>query len=501
VPAATSKAAPNGNTTTSGYDPLGRPTAKTTTGSGGVARAAYAWTHNRAGQILTESSTITGDPTNGTRTYGYDPLARLVTVTDATTTTYGWQHVPNRTSVATGANPAVTTSYDDANRPLTDSAGGTYGSDPEGRLTARPGQTLTYDTLGRLTTVKNAAGTVTLAAYTYDPLDRLRTVTRAGSTIRFRYVGLTTSGAQVVDHGTSAVLRHIGTDWTGGRLLDWTGAGSDLRHYGTNGHGDVTWTADGPGAVTATLRYSAFGETTSATGSSLPDFRYQGNWHDTTTDLAWIVTRWYAPSLGRFISEDTLLGEPREPDSRHLYAYAAGDPVGRWDPDGRIDIPVNVRQLAAGSWDLVSPRIRADYRYLAILVVLGIPTPHVRQYQVTTRIASSIRIDGFGTLLRVGTDFDLDTRQADRPEVFRVTRALRFTFADGRRLDFFPPSVGAGAQMPALGFFNDVVFKYDRRQGRLRSIAVETATTVKPFGLPQPHLPYHTIYRLVLRWP
>jgi YD repeat-containing protein len=50
-------AAPNGNTTTYGYDPLGRPTAKTTTGSGGVARAAYAWTHNRAGQILTETST------------------------------------------------------------------------------------------------------------------------------------------------------------------------------------------------------------------------------------------------------------------------------------------------------------------------------------------------------------------------------------------------------------------------------------------------------------
>ena len=24
-----------------------------------------------------------------------------------------------------------------------------------------------------------------------------------------------------------------------------------------------------------------------------------------------------------------------EPDSRHLYAYGAGEPVGRWDPDGK----------------------------------------------------------------------------------------------------------------------------------------------------------------------
>lgn len=46
------------------------------------------------------------------------------------------------------------------------------------------------------------------------------------------------------------------------------------------------------------------------------------------------LTRWYAPALGRFISEDSLLGTPSDPPSRHLYAYGAGEPIGRWDPDG-----------------------------------------------------------------------------------------------------------------------------------------------------------------------
>ena len=101
----------------------------------------------------------------------------------------------------------------------------------------------------------------------------------------------------------------------------------------------MTWTADGTGAVTNTLRYGPFGETTSTTGASAPDFRYQGTWFDTTTELSWIITRWHAPSLGRFISEDTLLGEPIEPDSRHLYAYAEGEPIGRWDPDGMASLP------------------------------------------------------------------------------------------------------------------------------------------------------------------
>ena len=45
--------------------------------------------------------------------------------------------------------------------------------------------------------------------------------------------------------------------------------------------------------------------------------------------------RWYAPNLGRFISEDSLLGDVIDPPSRHLYAYGQGEPVGTWDPDGR----------------------------------------------------------------------------------------------------------------------------------------------------------------------
>ena len=88
-------------------------------------------------------------------------------------------------------------------------------------------------------------------------------------------------------------------------------------------------------SVTGTARYDPWGTATSVTGS-VPDFRFQGSWADGATGLSWAATRWYAPAQGRFISEDSLLGEPRDPDSRHLYAYGAGEPVGRWDPDGRF---------------------------------------------------------------------------------------------------------------------------------------------------------------------
>jgi len=129
-------------------------------------------------------------PIHGTTSYTYDPLERLTGYTRAgTTTAYGWDKTPNRTSVQVGANPAITPTYDDANRPTSDSAGGSYTSDLDGRLTLRPGSgpKLTWDSLGRLTQVKPSSGNA-IATYSYDPLDRLRLVDYgANNRIRFRY--------------------------------------------------------------------------------------------------------------------------------------------------------------------------------------------------------------------------------------------------------------------------------------------------------------------------
>ncbi len=252
------------------------------------------------------------------------------------TTTYGWEAVLNRNLVQVDSNPALTTTYNAANQPVSDSAGGSYAHDEEGRLTARPGQTLEWDSLGRLTAVRDAAMGNVIAAYSYDALDRLLVVAHPGvDRVRFRYVGLTTRVAEVVDDTNNSVIRSVANDWAGSRLLDWTGSGSNQRFYGTNGHHDATWTASDTGAVTASLRYDPWGNLAASTGTSLPDFRFQGSWFDTATDLQWVVTRWYAPALGRFVSEDSLLGSADAPPSRHLYVYGSANPINTVDPDGR----------------------------------------------------------------------------------------------------------------------------------------------------------------------
>jgi RHS repeat-associated protein len=329
---------PNGNATALTYDRLGRLTGKNTTAAGPVNRALYTWGYNRAGQVLSEASTITGDPANGQVDYTYDPLARLTSsALSGTTTSFAWDKVPNRTAVQIGAGTPATTAFSAANRPLSGAnPAASYTTDDDGHLTARPGQTLTWDDLGRLKQVKNTGGTV-LATYTYDPLDRLRMVDYgAGVRTRFRYVGLTTSAAQLIDDAAGTVTRNIGNGWTGERLLDWTGTNSNIRIYGTNTHHDVTWLASSTGTVSQSLRYDPWGVPRLTAPVGYTPFQFQGSFYDAVTDLSWVVTRWYAPALGTFISEDSLLGQPRDPDSRHLYAYGEGDPVGRIDTNGQF---------------------------------------------------------------------------------------------------------------------------------------------------------------------
>jgi RHS repeat-associated protein len=330
-----SLAAPNGNTMTYGYDPAGRLVTMTTTAAGPVTRAAYIYTYNRAGQRLSENSQITGDTANGTATFGYDSLGRVTGfqgVSAFANQAYTWDKVPNRLSKAVGAT-TITTTFDAANHPVSDTTPATYSVDNEGRITSRPvsggSQTLQYDALGRLISVTTSGSTTT---YGYDPLDRLASITSGSAVSRLRYVGTSSTLAQVRD-GSNVVRYGVGTGMDGQPRFDFDPTAAVQRFYGTNAHHDVTWTANASGSVTATSRYDPWGAQ-AVTSGTLPDLRFQSSWFDSGPRLYWAVKRWYSPDLGTFTTEDSLLGDEMDPSTRNLYAYGAGDPVGTWDPFG-----------------------------------------------------------------------------------------------------------------------------------------------------------------------
>ncbi len=265
----------------------------------------------------------------------YDQLDRLTTYTPPSVIspqTYTWNGQPDRASITTGTGTPLTITFDAAGRPVSDSSAGTYSSDGQGRITAIPGKTMTYDALGRLTQV--VAGSST-ANYTYDALDRLRTINVGAATNRFRYVGLTDAVAQIIDNVAGTVLTNHATDLAGTELYDFTPGGSSQAYLGRNDHGDVTWSATTTGAVSARVSYDPYGSIAASSGTT-PASRWQGSYYDSTSGFYYVNARWYAPSLGTFLSEDPLDHEITDPASRDDYAYGSGDAVDETDTSGEM---------------------------------------------------------------------------------------------------------------------------------------------------------------------
>jgi RHS repeat-associated protein len=336
------------NLTTYAYDPLGRTTSiatNATDGSGNLARASYSYSYNRAGNELSVDSSVAtpagvaDDPNDGQTDYAYDELERLTSYTPPTTgslksQSYTWNSTPDRTSITTG-NTTLRVIFGAGDRATSDSDNFNYTYDGEGRLTAIPGETLSWDNLGRLNSVTLSDGT--LVTYAYDPLDRLQTRTvqtqdDATATTTFAYVGTTNT---VASESTGSVTTDHATDLNGADLYELSSAdGSSPVFLGRNAHGDLTWATGADGSVVGYSDLDPFGNLLNS-GGTMAESRWQGSWQDSTTGLYYVVARWYAPTLGSFLDRDPLAGETTDPESRDAYIYGKGDVVDQVDPSGR----------------------------------------------------------------------------------------------------------------------------------------------------------------------
>ena len=85
------------------------------------------------------------------------------------------------------------------------------------------------------------------------------------------------------------------------------------------------------GTLLATTMTRPFGEPHSTPVPT--DYAFTGKELD-DTGLYYFAARYYDSSVGRFISQDTYLGNLRDPDTQHLYVYTANNPLKYVDPTG-----------------------------------------------------------------------------------------------------------------------------------------------------------------------
>jgi RHS repeat-associated protein len=127
-------------------------------------------------------------------------------------------------------------------------------------------------------------------------------------------------------------VTYAATDLDGTELYEF--AAASPVYLESNSHNDVTWTHDESGTPTSHAAYDPFGNLV-AGSTTLSATRWQSSYQDDSTGLYYVIARWYAPTLGRFLSDDPLTADATTPEARNPYPYAAGDPIDGSDPSGQ----------------------------------------------------------------------------------------------------------------------------------------------------------------------
>ncbi len=215
---------------------------------------------------------------------------------------------------------------------------GAYDADGN-TITDPSGNTYTYDTLDRMTSVSGTKS----ESFVYDGDGNKVSHTANGNTQSYLIDSRNLTGyAQVMDvlqsggnvtktytYGTSRIAEDqlINSNWT-------------MNYYGYDGQGSVRYLMDGNGNVTDTYTLDAFGNSISSTGSTPNVNQFDGEQLDPNTGFYNLRARWMNPGIGRFQTMDSYEGDSFDLKSLHKYSFVFNNPANLYDPSGRqISLP------------------------------------------------------------------------------------------------------------------------------------------------------------------
>ena len=252
---------------------------------------------------------------------------------------------------------------------LTGGVEASFTTDAAGRVVAevRGGTTRQYgwDAAGRLAWLKRMGAEPTVEArYTYgfDGLRRERMVGGVGS----RYVW--GADGTLLEEGPAAGL---GLLYAGANFGVVAAGGERLLH---DALGSVVGRV---GASTHLSRYDAWGSLREGEAPAIsgPTLAYAGQHFDNDFGLSYAQQRWYAPSIGRFLSEDPVFGSLFRPSSLHQWGYANANPLRYTDPRGESGTAVGVvggffwgfgQMIGGMAYDVYSGSVRSSGDYFSL---------------------------------------------------------------------------------------------------------------------------------------
>ena len=111
-------------------------------------------------------------------------------------------------------------------------------------------------------------------------------------------------------------------------------------YYVRNGQNDIIRLIDGESNTVVEYAYDSWGRQISCTGSlastlgAQNPFRYRAYVYDAETGFYYLQSRYYDPTVGRFISADVFLSTGQGVLGHNAYSYCGDNPVSRIDCNG-----------------------------------------------------------------------------------------------------------------------------------------------------------------------
>ena len=327
-----------------GYNALGQPSTLTL-GNGVVTTYTYQANTFRLTSLNTVSGSTTlqnlgysydsggnvtalTDAVNGNQAFSYDEISRLLTATGPYgSLTYAYDQIGNMTSNSQVGSYTYPTSGQTSVQPHAVSTAGSnsYTYDANGNLTAGAGRTISYDSENRPISITQGEVTTT---FVYDG-DGGRVKKLVGTTTT-TYLGNlydcedTGSGPQCVKYIFAGSQRIAMKQVSSGTV--------DYYHGDHLGSTSVMTTS--AGTQEEGLTYYPYGAVRTDTGTTNVPYKYTGQELDGSTGLYFYNARYYDAALARFITSDTIIQNPRDPQTLNRYSYVGNNPIVRTDPTG-----------------------------------------------------------------------------------------------------------------------------------------------------------------------
>ena len=395
----------NGTTISYAYDSLNRLVNVTYPGSGGNVTYTYDANGNRLSQVspsakdyytydardrLTNQTEVV-EGTSLTTLYAYDAAGNVVQITypdgyqlSIAYDGVGWlQSVGNRLTMVNGTN-TVNYTYGSFNR-LTSAGNVNYTYDANGdMITKSGGWAYSYDNENRLTSVTHNGVTVQQNLYDGDG-NRVEQTTHGGSVV-YSYQGVSILYQKNLTSGTTTKSFYAG----GIQVAQMVNYTTYYLHQDALGSTRLVMTSSM--LLSFSSNFGAYGSNYAMSGAEA--FQYTGKLLDEATGLYYEGARYYDPSTGRFVTEDSVVGITTDPMSLNRYMYARDNPMKIVDMNGHewwnpvadlttaasdvVGAATDVANAASNAWNSLQPQnqaivVTAGTDVLAVGAVISVP--------------------------------------------------------------------------------------------------------------------------------